>query len=478
MATWKFTLKQLQALRHLAQFLLYGGAKGGGKTVFLCRWGVLECAIYPGNKVFLGRKRSIDFKNTTLQTFIRYIDPSLYKINKQEQRIYLPWCNGQIDYGGLDDEELVQKFNSAEYGAVGVDQAEEINQDQLGMLVGTLRHVLPDGTFPSFQVRLTANPAECFLREEFLVNPRQGDPVTGVGTRAFIKALHTDNPFLPPSYIPNLTEALKHRPKLLKAYIEGLWDDLAAIDVLIQPSWVDRCKKAVFTGRVIKRVLFTDYARHGEDELVTYGLEQSDTGMIRIFFEKIQEYTENTIIFARWLIKQRRELACGMQGLDAVGLGAGAFDEIRSTKNPEKPGEMEPVFGYVAGSVDLPPNAAARYYNLSAWAWHEAAEKIRTGQVCIPDDPVLCGQLLWQKTILVRDVVSRVLTRQEMHDLRKSSPDRAIALIGGIHTLRLAPKIESAEPMTKAEEFWGRVKEDIKKAQAPSDEDGEGWRSL
>lgn len=465
LATWKFTRRQLAALWHIAQFLLYGGAKGGGKTVFLCRWAVIQCAMYPGNKGFLGRKRSVDFKNTTLETFKRYIDPRLYRVSKQEQRIYLPWCNGQIDFGGMDDPDLVQKFNSAEYGFVGVDQAEEIDQDQLAMLVGTLRHVLPNGEFPSYHVRLTANPAECFLKYEYIENPRQGDPVTGKGTRAFIKALHTDNPFLPPDYVPNMRDAFRHRPKLLKAYLEGIWDDLSAIDILIQPSWVEICKAARFTGNITKRILTTDVARQGDDENVTYGLEKSDTKHIRIFHENIQGYTDNLIDMALRLVALRRKTNSMLNVVDAVGLGAGVFDAIRRIKDDD--GNPEPVIGFIGGSTDaVPEHLRKKYTNLKSMVWHQGAEEIHSGLVCLPNDPVLCGQLLWQKTVIVNEQQSRVLTKKELKEKRKQSPDRGESFMNGLYALRVSKPLPDNQPITRGKEFWKNVKRDISKIEA------------
>lgn len=476
MVNWKWTARQLEAWCMIAQFILYGGAKGGGKTVYLCRWAVLKCAQFPGNKVFLGRRRAIDFKNTTLETFVRYVDPGLYRINKNEKRIYLPWCNGQIDYGGLDDPQVIDKFNSAEYGAIGIDQAEEVDRDQLASLVGTLRHTLPDGTHPDFQVLLTANPAECFLKYDFIEHPKQGNLQTGAGHHVFIKALHTDNPFLPADYIPNLKEQLKHRPKLLKAYIEGIWDNLAAVDILIQPSWVEICKANRWPVDAVarRRVIYCDVARQGDDECVTYGLEAIDKmAKSRIFFEHIQGYTDNLADLGDFLIATRRKTNSMLLGLDAVGIGAGVFDYIRRKKDDD--GNPEPVFGFIGGSTELPEPVARKYTNLKSWVWHAGADDIRDGKVCLPDDTVLTSQLLWQKTIIVSEIRSRVLTKKELKDTHKQSPDRGEAFINGLHCLKISKDLPDNTPRSSAKEFWDLVKKDqarINNEEGDIDDDG------
>jgi len=469
---WRWTERQLIAWYTRAQFIMYGGAKGGGKTVYLCRWAVLKCAMFPGNKVFLARKRLQDFKDTTLQTFLRYVSPRLYRHNKSEKIFYLPWCNGEIHYGGLDDPDTVDKFNSAEYGAIGVDQAEEITRDHLGSLTGTLRHTLPDGSHPDFQVLLTANPAECFLKYDFIDHPDQGNPETGVGTHVFIKALHTDNPFLPDSYVPNLKKALKHRPKLLSAYIEGIWDGLAAVDVLIQPSWIEAAKEKRFTGNVTKRVLFCDVARQGDDETVIYILEQSDDGSIRKIYEHIEGWTDNLVDLGTRLMALALQYECSMAGCDAVGLGAGVFDQMRKIwRNRTDQKEFVPaLYGFLAGSVDaVPEHLRKKYRNLKAWAYHKNAEQFAAGLVCMGDDAVLNGQLLWQKTVIEGELMSRVLTKKELKEQHTQSPDRECAWHGAMHLLRLSKPLNESKPKSKKEEFWDRVKADVKKLQQGED---------
>lgn len=461
---WDWTAKQFDALCCLIQFLLYGGAKGGGKSFFLCRWAVFKCAQFIGNKVFLARKRSVDFTRTTLMTFKKSVPSSLYILKEQKKQIILPWCDGTIEYGGLDDPDLVDKFNSYETGAIGIDQAEEITKDQLGSLVGTLRHRLPDGRYPDFQVRLTANPAEMFLKYMFPISPL--DKIAVKGKYAYLKALHSDNPFLPPTYVENLTEALKHRPQLLEAYIKGLWDNLSALDTLIQPSWIHEAVGNVFKGRIVKRVVVCDVAREGDDECVIYVMEQNEHGQIRIVYEKIEGFTDNLITLALRLIALRRHFDATLIVVDAVGLGAGVFDYIRKIKTPDGK-TTEPVFPYKGGASDMIPEIfKKRYANLKSWAWHYTADLFRDKtKICLPNDEGLISQLQWQKSVLVSEILSRVLPRKELKVKYQQSPDRAEAFVMGVHGLRIAPELPYFIESTPAQEFWDRVKKDIETIQ-------------
>ena len=75
---------------------------------------------------FMGRKRGIDFSNTTLETWKRFIPESAYVIKGKPAEIVI-YDRVKIMTGGLDNSEVVNKFNSAEYGFYFIDQAEEVD---------------------------------------------------------------------------------------------------------------------------------------------------------------------------------------------------------------------------------------------------------------------------------------------------------------------------------------------------------------
>ena len=126
----EYTEKQTIARRTLARpdvkEVLYGGAKGGGKSVFGCFWClgkaieiIKQCNIserkHPIPIGFMGRKRGIDFTNTTLETWKRFIPEHLYEIKGKPAEIVIG-NRVKILTGGLDNGDVVNKFNSAEYG--------------------------------------------------------------------------------------------------------------------------------------------------------------------------------------------------------------------------------------------------------------------------------------------------------------------------------------------------------------------------
>ena len=138
--------------------VLYGGAKGGGKSVFGCMWSfhkaleiIKECDIGPRKHPipigFMGRKRGVDFTNTTLETWKRFIPEHMYEIKGKPAEIIIA-DRVKILTGGLDNSDLINKFNSAEYAFFFLDQAEEIDAAQIGELRATFRLIINDKKIP------------------------------------------------------------------------------------------------------------------------------------------------------------------------------------------------------------------------------------------------------------------------------------------------------------------------------------------
>ena len=277
------TEKQTQAWDHLenpeVDELMYGGAKYGGKSWFLCAWVYhFACEFAKRHKIpqsehplpigFLGRKIAKHFSDTTLQTWFKTIPPGGYTTKGKPVEIIID-KRVSVLTGGLDNRETVNKFNSAEFAFFAIDQAEETTRDDIALLrLATFGRLVVNGKAINGKGLFTANPAACWLKDEFITAPTK--------KRRFVPALPTDNPYCTQRYIDNLRDSLKHRPKLLAAYEFGDWDVLEGVDQVIQSAWVRAAAERTIYWPYEKRLLTCDCARFGDDETVIYYLVNTE----------------------------------------------------------------------------------------------------------------------------------------------------------------------------------------------------------
>jgi len=403
--------------------ILFGGAIGGGKSYIGCLlcfyyadWVIkkynLPSTKYPIPLGFMGRNRGVDFNKTTLDMWKGIIPQDQYYIREQSKEIIFS-DKLKYYYGGLDREEDISKFSSAEYAIIFIDQAEECNLDKLSMLRARLRRKINGEPLP-YKELFTANPKNCWLKDEFVLG---SDP-----KKVYIPALPNENPNLPDTYLARVREAFKHRPELLLAYLEGSWDSLEGADIVIKDIWIRQADEVFlnYTGRS-KQVFGVDVARFGDDRTVIYYLEGTDIKDEMIFGQKDTMYTAGKIHI--WAQEKNPDLI----GIDVVGLGAGVADRLREMGNEvlevnsaEKADEEE------------------KYRNIRAEMWWTAGRKFAEKDI----------ELHWKDEELKRELSStRYFIRngkiqmEGKDDIKKrlgKSPDKADAYLIGLRALDYA----------------------------------------
>lgn len=364
--------KQTEAWDHLenpeVSELMYGGAKYGGKSWFLCVWTyIFACEFakkynipqsdHPLPIGFLGRKVAKNFNDTTMETWYKTIPAGGYEVKGKPAEIIID-KRVKIHTGGLDNRETVNKFNSAEYAFFAIDQAEETTRDDLALLrLATFGRLVVNEQAISGKAIYTANPAVCWLKDEFISRP---DP-----HRRYVRALPTDNRYCTQAYIDNLKDSLRHRPELLRAYLHGDWDVLAGVDQVIQEAWLDMAGHRSSMGwPFVKEYLVCDPARFGDDETVIYAM-----GNTQITEEVIMPYCRTTEISSRLAVMSRERGDCQVV-VESIGadLGAGVIDELVALG-------VDVITFNPAGKSMWPE----KYYNLRAQAWSEAARMLCSG---------------------------------------------------------------------------------------------------
>jgi len=324
----EFTDKQLLALWLLNQTytkeLLYGGAKGGGKSVLLCRYAWLYCdMIIERFKIpplrnpipigFMGRLQGVDFDDTTLESWKRFVPESVYTINAKNKEIIIN-KRLKILYGGLDNKNVVQKFNSSEFAFFCLDQAEEIEEDRLVALKLACRLTISGEALP-YKYVYSANPRDCYLKEAFVLNNNKDG-------RIYLPALPSDNDYLPKDYVSRMEYVLRNRPALLKAYRDGCWDVMAGADLVIQLDWIKKAYEMKF-HKPVKRVMTIDPARFGDDETVIYAMINTDIRRAKVFGHQDEVYIANEAELMAQSFKP------SVIVVDVIGCGAGVASILR-----------------------------------------------------------------------------------------------------------------------------------------------------
>ena len=425
----KLTPKQTKALKALLsgdiEDVLYGGAKGGGKSVLMCVFAFLYAHkivqhfnLKPSkNAPHIGiicRKIASNLTLTTLQTWQAMIPQEYYELKEGTSRYptHISLFGGSIciDYCGLDNREAISKFNSAEYGFIAVDQAEETTSDDVSVLRASLRMKVNNQDLPLPYVALwTANPADCWLLDEFIIDPEP--------TSVFIPALPTDNPHLRDGYVDQLKKSFRHRPDLLRAYLEGIWEGLSVNNQVILRQWIgDAAEQSHFRGK--KRVVACDVARYGDDETIFYALD--DTDIVASHFEA----KSNIAHAAARLFAFAREHRADLIVIDGGGVGGGLVDMMREM------GHFDILAIDSGGKRVL---GDGKYNNMRSEMWFHAGDMFADGDVRLTwKDEHLRTQLM-ESQYRVEGTQMRLEPKEETKKrLNGRSPDRADCYIMGL----------------------------------------------
>jgi hypothetical protein len=421
----KLTPKQTLAFRSLTSphdlALLYGGAKGGAKSFLLCIWLKvwvealitlfgLKPSTSPLAVGFVGRKRSIDFHDTTLEDFKRIIPASSYRLHDNEHEIIFHET-AKVFCGGLDDPKRVEKFNSANYAFFAIDQAEETERHEIAVLKATLRLMI-DGKQPPYKQLYTANPADCWLKEDFID--------AALPHHLFIPALYTDNPHLPANYGETLDAAFRYNEAMLKAYKYGDWTALQAANVLITARMLALLKDTHIYPSVTRRLVSCDPSMGG-DECVIQAIQNG------AILEQLVLHERDTMKVAGQVVVMMNRHRTANAVIDTIGLGQGISDRVR---------EVKPTAHVYALNSAAEATDPVHFANVRAEMWWHAMTEVQERRIPAVEDEELRKQLTAPRFKVVNSNGRIQLEPKEETKKRLGrSPDRADAFVMGLYGL-------------------------------------------
>lgn len=360
---------------------------------------------------FIGRKRSVDFKKTTLEEFKRIIPSDHYRMHDNDSEIIFHET-AKVFCGGLDDPKRIEKFNSANYAFFALNQAEETERSEVGVLKATLRLKIGDKQ-PPYKALFTANPMDCWLKEDFIDNtlPR----------KFFIPALYTDNPHLPTNYRATLEDAFKDNLAVLRAYRDGDWFSLKASNALISAGMLNELKKIHIWPKETRRIVVCDPSLGG-DECVIYVLENG-----KVLEEKIM-HERDTMKIAGEMLALGSKWDTPNFAADSIGIGQGIYDRIREVRRN--------LGGKIIAINSAEDSLHPQRFNIRAEMWWDAMIKVQNREIPFPEDEELRRQLCAMRfKVTNSDGMVQMEPKEDTKKRIQRSPDRADAFVMGLWAL-------------------------------------------
>ena len=263
--------KQLQAAEYWIddniEQILYGGAKGGGKSYLGVSLIFGDALIYPGTHYFIARKELIDLRKFTI--------PSIYEVFGNWNIKLEDYCkfNGQDNVFNLTNgskvfliackeipsDPLFERFGSMQNTRGWIEEGGEVPESAKANLWLSVGRWKNEEYKLKKKLLITANPKKGWMKQEFI------DPFklsTLSLDKKFIQAFATDNKYLSADYL----ETLKNEKDTVRRQRlwEGNWDYDENQDSL---TTFDNLSDA-FTNTIVKdnqKYLTIDVARFGKD---------------------------------------------------------------------------------------------------------------------------------------------------------------------------------------------------------------------
>lgn len=393
---------QYFAHRVKERYVLYGGAYGGGKTAWLANEAIRLSVNFPNNRGFIGCRDGTDFKRNALQQLLKFLPADLYSGSRggvhHQTDNYIKLINGSIIYyGGIGNEsEAVKKIsNMPELGWFGIDQAEEITENQFLLLDGRLRLNIPGIIYKAL---LTANPDPGWLRTRFIEDDKPD--------HRYIPAKPIDNPFLPEDYEKKLKEI--YPEDMVRRLLEGDWD-VPGVDILIP-------------YRDIREAINRDLPAVGT---TIGGLDVAEFGKAQTAFiarrgNKVLDIVSwahmDTTFSAGAVAELIRKHKLVSLNIDSIGKGGEVYVLLR---------DDYPVKAINVSEASSDP---LKYINKRAEHYGKLAKKFEGGEIDIPDHAGLSSELAGIRK-KYRKASLQIEGKDVMRKKGMRSPDFADALM-------------------------------------------------
>lgn len=249
--------------------ILYGGAKGGGKSFIGCSLILNDAFCYPQTHYFIARKQLNDLRKFTTTSIFEVLNAwnipqKAYKYNGQDN--FFELYNGSkiflLDCKYLPSDPQYQRFGSMQMTRGWIEEGGEFDYDSYANLKISIGRWKNNIYNLKGKLLITANPSKNFLYKEFYL-PNKNHTLEPY--RRFIQALPQENKKLPAEYLENLNRTLKSYEK--QRLLFGNWEYDDNPNALISYDNI----LALFTNTHVQegvKYITADIARLGSDKAV------------------------------------------------------------------------------------------------------------------------------------------------------------------------------------------------------------------
>jgi hypothetical protein len=367
---WHFTPlpRQAEALQYLSNdssvnYVLYGGAAGGGKTMLGCTWQILRRLKYPGTRGLIGRAKLDTLKKTTVATFLEVANMIGLVAGKDftynQQSHIIKFMNGSeiilADLFLYPSDPYMTDLGGLEITDFLIDEAAEVSEKAFNIVSSRVRYKLNEFNLVPKGL-ITCNPAKNWIYNQFYL-PHKNNALPEY--KAFVQALPGDNLHLPSAYVQSLSRLPEVDRKRL---LEGDWEYDNSADRLYQYEELIRCFRDPFDNG--QMYLTGDIARLGKDRTVLCIWKGMSCIDIVVLSQKRIDETKREIqrLMQQYTIKLSNIV------LDEDGVGGGLVDTLRCR-------------GFQNGSKAV---RGSQYQNLKADCYFKLGELIDKNELTLP----------------------------------------------------------------------------------------------
>lgn len=336
--------KQIQAAEYwideTTEEILYGGAKGGGKSFLGASLIFGDALIYPETHYFIARKELIDLRQHTLPTvaevFKKFgLDQTRYASYNGQDHCYNLYNGSKVYLIACREEPsdpLFERFGSMQMTRGWIEEGGEIAEPAKANLWLSIGRWKNQDYKLKKKLLITANPKKGWMKRDF-IEPFKQQLLPK--SRRFIAALPTDNPYLSEDYL----NTLRNDPDKVRRQRlwEGNWDYDEDKDALVSyDALTDTFSNAVTKDG--NRYLIVDVARQGRDSTVMTFWEGLELYKIERFQKQGTDTTAQQI--KDFASTHHIPYSCIL--IDEDGIGGGVVDNLFGVK------------GFTANSSPIP----------------------------------------------------------------------------------------------------------------------------